>query len=348
MKKLIKFPKIVQFVNVIQNILRQVNFVGLDENGDAIYDPTIPKPTIKFVGTVKGHGTNAGVSFNAPNGIWYQSRENLITPQVDNAGFAFFASSNEQHFMRIIHDVAVEHDINLHKNTITIYGEWMGSGIQKNVAVSELPKAFYLFGIKISPFDEESVAYWVDIDGYENQENKIYNINTFGTYEVEVDLNNPKLSQNKIIDITEAIEAECPIGKYFGISGVGEGIVFICDFKGSRHIFKSKGLLHAGKSKVKVTKRVDDEKINLINDIVDKVTPIWRLDQMLTKSCDLLNGGTIERAKLGDYIRLVINDVLEEDSQVITDAGLEPKDINKGISEVARKYFFEQEQNQLS
>jgi len=56
MKKHISFPSIEQFKNVIANVNRKHNFVGLDENGDAIYDPSKPKPKLKFKGTVKLHG----------------------------------------------------------------------------------------------------------------------------------------------------------------------------------------------------------------------------------------------------------------------------------------------------
>ncbi len=347
MKKHISYPKIKQFTEIIQQINRQATFVGLDENGEAIYDSLLPKPILTFKGTVKIHGTNSGVSFNSQQGIWFQSRENIITPQVDNAGFAFFASSKERVFMSIIQDVAVAHGVDMDINTISIYGEWAGKGIQKNVAVSELDKCFYLFGIKISPFNEEFPAYWVDCTQYEFPEERIFNIHKFQTYEVEVDFNNPKLSQNKMFDLTQQVEAECPVGKYFGVSGIGEGIVFSTSYKDSHYIYKCKGLLHAGKSKVKVIKQVDDEKLRKVIEIVDKVTPIWRLDQMLTKACDLLNGGTIERKKLGDYLRLVINDILEEESNVISEAGLEPKEINSEISKIAKNYFFEQEQKQV-
>ena len=80
MKKMIKFPSIEQFRAIVSNVNRHFNFIGLDENGDAIYDQTLPKPVIKFKGTVKLHGTNAGVSFNNIGGLWAQSRENIITP----------------------------------------------------------------------------------------------------------------------------------------------------------------------------------------------------------------------------------------------------------------------------
>ena len=80
MKKHISFPSIEQFKNVIADINRSHNFVGLDENGVAIYDPSRPKPVLAFKGTVKLHGTNFGVSYNELEGIWAQSRENIVTP----------------------------------------------------------------------------------------------------------------------------------------------------------------------------------------------------------------------------------------------------------------------------
>ena len=131
----------------------------------------------------------------------------------------------------------------------------------------------------------------------------------------------------------------------FEIGVIGEGIVWATEYKDVVHRFKVKGELHAGKSKVKTLSKVDDVKINKIIEISEKVTPTWRLAQMIDKSCDLGNGGVLDRCKLGEYLRLVINDVIKEDFDIIAEAGLEPKDVNKYVSEIARRYFFDQEKN---
>ena len=102
MKKHISFPSIEKFSNIVGNVNRQYNFVGLDEAGEAIYDLTKSKPVLTFTGTIKLHGTNAGVCYNAVDGLWVQSRENIITPESDNAGFAFFVASTESEFRRFI------------------------------------------------------------------------------------------------------------------------------------------------------------------------------------------------------------------------------------------------------
>lgn len=347
MKKLIKFPSIEQFRTVIAAINRQVNFIGLDENGQAIYDQSIPKPTLTFKGTCKLHGTNSGVSYNEIDGIWYQSRENIITPQKDNAGFAFFAESNKEAFIDLFNKVKEKENIDLTKNTISIFGEWCGSGIQKGVAISQIPKSIFIFGVKIAPFEIEGLekqnpSYWVDSSYLKCIEKRIYNVNDFETYNIDIDFNVPQLSQNKLSDLTIEVEEQCPIGKSFGVEGIGEGIVWFCDYKGQRYIFKVKGEKHS-KSKVKVLNKVDDEKISKALEIAEKVTPEWRLEQMLEQACDFINGGAIDRSKLADFIRFVIADVLKEELDIISEAGLEPKDINKYISDIARKYFFEQE-----
>lgn len=127
------------------------------------------------------------------------------------------------------------------------------------------------------------------------------------------------------------------------ISMIGEGIVWSTNLNGNVHRFKVKGELHAGKSKVKTLNRVDDEKLKKTLEIAEKVTPTWRLAQMLETACDFMNGGTLDRSKLGEYIKLVMADVIKEDMDLLVEAGLEPKDIGKYVSEIARRYFFDQE-----
>lgn len=354
MIKQISYPSIEQFRNVVTILNRQFTFIGLDAEGNPIYDASIPKPVITFKGTVKLHGTNAGISYHPNVGIWAQSRENIITTKKDNAGFAWFVEANTDLFLGLFKQVIDKEGIDPNNNYITIYGEWAGQGIQGKVGISNIPKSLFIFGVKISPIDSptdsesvvdgvKSTAYWVDSDYLESPENKIYNITKFKTFEVQVDFNAPQLAQNLFVEITDSVEQQCPVSKELGFEGIGEGVVWSTNYKGNVYRFKVKGEKHAGASRVKTLKPVDDDKINLIIDTANKVTPVWRLEQMLEKTFDFMNGGVIDRAKMGDFIRLVVNDVFKEDSDIIMEAGLEPKDINKNISEIARRYFFEQE-----
>jgi hypothetical protein len=344
MKKMIKFPSIEQFRTVVSNVNRHFNFVGLDENGEAIYDPTLPKPTITFKGTVKIHGTNAAVSYNAKE-LWAQSRENIITPEKDNAGFAFFVESNKEAFYELFAQV-MDKTIpwpDPYKNTITIYGEWAGGNIQKGVGVCNLPKSFFIFGVKITPHTETeeelkaNPAYWVDYTYLRAPEHNIYNIDDYPTYSIDIDFNMPQLVQNQLSELTIKVEEECPVAKAFGYSGIGEGIVWTAEFKGNVHRFKVKGEKHSS-SKVKTLAAVDVEKLNSIKEFVDYAVSESRFNQALENIFP--NNEPIDVKKMGDVIRWVVNDVIKEEMDTLVENQLEPKEINKYISSKVREMFF--------
>lgn len=347
MKKHVDFPSIGQYREVVSNINRNHNFVGLDDDGEAIYDITKPKPTLRFKGTVKLHGTNFGILFNDAEGVWCQSKENIITSQKDNAGAAFFVESHMTAFLNLFGEIKNKYQIDTSIYTICLYGEWAGKGIQKNVAICNIDKSMFIIGIKIAKLeDQDFVNYWVDSSSFRDVENKIYNIQDYKIYEIDIDFNRPDLSQDKIIEMTLEVETECPVGKEFGFTGIGEGIVF-CHHTEKGHVyrFKSKGEKHAGKSKVKTLKPVDSEKINKIIGVANKVCTQGRLQQMFDLEIDTINGGAVDRSKIAGFLRRVINDVMKEEMYIIAEAGLEPKDVNSYISKIAKDFFFVQEKD---
>lgn len=338
MKKHISYPKIQQFRNIVANINREITFTGLDEDGNALYDPSIKKPVLTFKGTVKLHGTNASVCYNEKDGFWVQSRQNIITVIKDNAGFAFFAESNNIHFLSLIQDIKNENNIDTSIYTISIYGEWAGKGIKKGVGISQLEKAFYVFGVKVSkPQDEEFNSYWVDSSNIRNNDCRIFNVNDYKTYSIDVDFNMPQLSQNKFAEITEQVEKECPISKAFGIdNGMGEGVVWSVEYKGNNHRFKVKGEKHSV-SKVKKLASVDVEKLNSIQEFVEYAVTKNRFNQAIENVFGIED---IDIKKMGDLIRWVVTDITKEEMDTMSQNGLEPKDVNKYISNKTREMFF--------
>lgn len=343
MKKHISYPKILQFRNVIQSIDRQVCFAGLDEEtGEPIYDPSLPKPVIKFKGTVKLHGTNASVCYNETDGFWAQSRNGIITPEKDNAGFALFAYSKKGLLSSILNSIAELEGIDISCNTITMYGEWAGKGVQKSVAVSELDKAFYVFGVKVTP-DSEDDSYWIEDDYFDSIPlERIYTITSFPTYEIDVDMKIPQLAVEKLQQITEEVEKECPVAKHFGVSGIGEGVVWSAEYKGSSHRFKVKGEKHSV-TKVKKLASVDVEKLTSINEFVEYAVTKQRVSQAIQ---EVFKGEELVNNKIGDLIRWVIKDINSEEMDTLVKNNLEPKDVNKYISTKTREMFFE-EQNKF-
>lgn len=340
-----KFPSIEQFRNVVREVKHRATYKGLDENNQPIYDGSAILPKLRFLGSVKLHGTNAGIVYTwDPLSFEYvshvQSRSNIITPLKDNAGFATFVHSINPD--TILEKLMKVHPMDYTPNEIEVFGEWCGGNIQSNVALNGLDKMFVIFAIKI---DEVWLNHEI-LREVKIPESKVYNIFDYETYEIVIDFNQSESSVNKIIELTTSVEDECPVAKQFGSSGIGEGIVFRCieeGYNSSRFWFKSKGDKHAGKSKVKTMKPVDDERINKINELAQKLTPVWRLDQMLTETFDLMNGGELTKAKLGEYIKAVSSDVVKEELDTIVESGFEVKDVMPKISNIARLYYFERE-----
>lgn len=340
--KCIKFPKIEQFRNVVSAILRQSDFVGLDDNGDAIYDSSKLKPTLKFKGSVKLHGTNAGVSYTDNLGIWAQSKGVAypLTELASHMGFTFFVNSNKELFEKFMKDIAEKNNIDTSKLCITIFGEWVGKGIQKGVSISEIEKSFFIFGVKVSnPDDENFTSFWLDHSGIRSNEDKVFNILDFPTFEVEINFNIPQLVQNVLGNITEEVEKECPVGKFFGHSGIGEGVVWSCDLNGVRHCFKVKGELHSV-SKVKTLASVDVEKLNSIQEFVEYSVTRARFEQGLGEV--FASPEEYDTKKTGDIIRWIVNDIMTEEMDVMIENKLTPQDVNKYVSTKARQMFFQE------
>jgi len=319
------FPSIDQFRQTIREVKSNHDYKGKSEDDSPIYLHDSPYPEIFFEGTVKIHGTNAAV-VKYQDRIEYQSRERVLSLTQDNAGF-MLAMMNK--------DLNEIFDNYSFDEYIAVYGEWCGQGIQKGVAVSQLPKMFVVFAVKV---DGE----WQDFKGidFEEKLNKIgvYSIHQFERYYISVDFNNPELSQNRLIEITERVEAECPVGRYFGVSGVGEGVVWSANHNDRHYIFKVKGEKHSV-SKVKTLASVDVEQIENIKQFVESVVTENRLEQgfeYLERNSSL----PPDQSQTGDFLRWVVNDVMKEESDTIVSNQLEVKKVNSAISNKARVWYF--------
>ena len=339
MKKFCSFPEIGQYRQIVKTVTDRARFVGKDEEGNAIYDNAKMLPIQKFTGTVKLHGTNAGVTLSKDGEMYAQSRSNIITVEKDNAGFAFFVESKKDVFKYKFFN---QLDFKGY-DYITIFGEWCGGNIQKGVAINGLSKRFVVFDIKYSyETDEQGNNTYTSnelIETIKSPEDNIFNIYDFPVYEVEVDFNNPAEVQNKIIELTLQVEDECPVGKHFGSIGVGEGIVFsYIDEDGSKSRFKSKGEKHSN-SKVKVLASVDTDKLNSVKEFVEYAVTENRLNQGLEKVFGI--NGRLDITKMGEFINWVKGDVIKEELDTLTDNKLEPKDIISATSVKAKTWLLE-------
>lgn len=315
-----KFPSIEQFRSVVRTVKTQHDYQGKDENGEAIYQHLSNYPTLKFQGTVKLHGTNASVVKYKDGRLEYQSRERVLSLYQDNASFMMSMMPKNLDFLFS----GVEFD-----DYCAVYGEWCGGNIQKGVAINGLPKMFVIFGIKI---DDE----WVELPSWKHDnENGIYNILQFPTYDVEIDFNNPELIQNKLIEDTLTVEDECPVGKYFGVSGIGEGIVYKCTTNPNL-IFKSKGEKHSV-SKVRTINAVDVEALAGIQEFVDSVVTENRLEQGLAYLYEMKI--EISPKTTGEFLGWVVRDILKEETDTIVANQFDMKKVKSAVVNRARMWY---------
>lgn len=316
-----KYPSIEQFRHVIKKVRTDHDYKGKDENEEPVYNHDSDYPIINFKAHVKKHGTNAAIHWNKGS-IAFQSRNNIITVQNDN--FGFVAEMSKLNNMKALFDFFAET-----LDDIVLYGEWCGKGIQENVALSQVDRMFVIFAAKIN--DK-----WADIPKSFAKYRKrhgccIWSNDEFPNWNFEIDFNSPEIAQNAIIEKTIEVENECPIGKYFGISGTGEGIVLEAFHNGQHYIFKSKGEKHSS-SKVTKLANIDIEKIKNIKQFVFVAVTTNRLKQGLEN---------IEVRNVKHFIDWMIRDVFKEENDTIVQNNLDAGMIAKEIGNVARKWFLE-------
>lgn len=338
MNQHISFPSIKQYKNVIKHIRDSAKY----------YECQLP--VVKFVGTVKLHGTNAAVcrpSGGKVDDHYQQSRERLLTLTSDNAGFCAFTLQHKDVFEKLF--TAIEARTSS-KGIIQIYGEWCGGNIQKGVGLNHVPKQFVIFGIRVS--DDAASQEWASIPALKEITGEIKHdfvkcIYDFQTWEVDIDFNDPAASQNKLVEITDAVEKDCPVarkllGPDFSERLVGEGVVWVAvessvpaiNISGVR--FKVKGAEHQS-SKVKTLAAVDEEKLATVAEFVDVVCTESRLQQGI----DVLKqrGLEVDAKNTGDYIKWCMEDILKEESELMVNSGLCTKDITGPICSKAHQFW---------
>ena len=336
MKKFCKFSDIGQFREIYATIKHRAQYIGKDENGECIYDTTIPLPTVKVLGTVKIDGSNGGITMNKEGEIWAQSHDRILTLEEDNYNFAFILESKKEIFKELLNKI----DFNGY-DYITIFGEVAGKGIQKGMAVCQLPRMFVIFDIKRS-YDDNSkgdnkYASIDEIKTLRSPENNIYNIYDFTTFEVEIDFNEPQEAMDRLTDITTNVGVKCPFGEAMGVEGRGEGEVFVFyDEDGNKYRFKVK----AEKSKISKTKElvtIDVERVNSIREFVEYSVTENRLNQGLeqTFGCN----GILDITRMGCFLQWLAGDIIKEEMDVLIKNNLEPKAVTGAISKKGRDWL---------
>jgi hypothetical protein len=335
-----KWASIEQFSNVVKQVRQWAKYHG------------VALPTITYKGSVKLHGTNAAIVLhrdaNGEISVHAQSRERMLTIESDNAGFCLWVMHNKEAFNEWA-------EIYLNWNeTLYVYGEWCGGTIQKGVALNQLEKHFALFSRVV--IDRNGDEYWGHCHSFSTIETtgagamtKIDEI--VEPLQITVDFNDPGAVQAFLFEETMKVETECPYAKAFGVSGIGEGLVWTpmnqvvvekddgTEVTLPTILFKTKGEKHSA-SKVKVVKEITSAEIEArqnVKEFLDDFVTENRLSQGFDKLTEM--GLSHEMKNLGAYLKWVSGDVLREGRDVIEASMLDPKEICKAIPDIARKYF---------
>jgi len=340
------FESIEQYRNVIDIIQHMTRYIGRNPvDNKPMYDHLKILPTLKFNGTVKLHGTNSAIGYDPKsNQYWAQSRGGIVTATKDNVGFAKFAEKTEvkSYMIPILSAISSENE----NYPIVVYGEWCGAGIQKGVAIANLPKMFVIFAVKVlkhvATDENETEANDIlladeVISRFSNKDLNVWNVNQFKTWEIEIDFNQPKISQNELVLITDTVEKECPVGASFGVKGVGEGVVWTTTYLGKTLRFKVKGDEHSS-SKVTTLAPVDTEKLENINKFIEYSVTENRLNQGIEQVFTTKDLKPNVK-QIADFLKWVVVDVLKEESDTIKSNNIKEADVVKEINSVARKWF---------
>jgi len=307
------------------------------------------KEPISFRGTIKLHGTNSSVRHTKDGELIAQSRTRVITPVSDNAGFAFFVEKKKDSILEICKIVRDSYGIDP-SNDLIIYGEWIGPGVQKGMAINQLPeKQWVLFSFKVIDGEKEN---YIDIKpSFEEKFKKdnIFSVFDIPQWNITVDFENVESKENAVnqfTKLTDEVEKECPWAKQWNISGLGEGIVWqpIGKFWGDSNLFfKTKGEKHKNTSPKEHKEQLNPEILSTIEEFVKFALTPNRLNQGIDAIKEA--GHSLELSSTGHYLKWVGNDVARECCLELEDNKLEWSQVAKAVNENARKYFHQMVQD---
>ena len=316
-----------------------MKLLKIDEHpNQEMWDIEIEDSHCFFANGVLVHNSNGSTRYDKSGELVAQSRERELSLLSDNHGFYSFVFKREKLFRELCENLIQDND------QVVVYGEYFGSGINGGVAVNQLSKRFAIFGIRWIKegmldiwADTISLNSWLDPFIQDLNDNDIYNITQFGTWKIDIDFNSPELAQNKLIEITNEIERECPVGRYFGISGIGEGLVASHN---GEHFYqlKSKGTLHSN-TKVKILNPIDEELLKSVKEFANNFVTESRLKQGVEfLKTELLLEPTPENT--GAFIKHIVTDIFKEENENILVNNLNPKKVAQEIGTLARKWYF--------
>jgi len=298
-----------------------------------------PLPRVAYRAKVKLDGTNAGIQIHPDGRVLAQSRSQLLDAGNDNMGFGDWVAQNFGYFARLKRE-----------QVLVVFGEWCGQGIQKRAAISQIGrKILVVFAIQVG--DGTSAPAVVEVEPTRLRELLPEHPDLFvlpwldARFELDfADDEQARREAERISAEVEQVEREDPwVRGCFGVPGVGEGIVLYPHLNGeavvdrqrlSELMFKAKGEKHQAVRQKKAA-QLEPEVARGIDAFVELVLAEPRLEQGIAEACQTPVG----MPQIGAFLKWVAHDVQKECGAELGAAGLTWEQVNRAISNHARRWF---------
>jgi tRNA-binding EMAP/Myf-like protein len=293
-----------------------------------------PPPTIGYRAKVKLHGTNSGVQILPDGGVVAQGRNQVLSLDEDNAGFAAWVAQTKAAFETLAS--ADRH--------LTLFGEWCGAGIQKGVAICGIGrKVFVIFAAQIGNHHAEAATLVTEPNKLAELTPKHPDILVLPWHgeAIALDFGAPEAAVATLNAMVEAVESNDPwVQEIFGVAGTGEGLVLYPQIESTQRddvaalLFKAKGDKHRVR-KAKKAVEVAPEVARSVEAFVATFATEARLAQGLAEACPA--GASMKQ--MGAFLKWVSQDVRKESVSDLEAAGLEWGQVAKAITNAARLWF---------
>lgn len=300
-------------------------------------------PIVKYRSKIKLHGMNMGIQIHENGTVIPQSRtQNLLT--ADLMGFARWVNAEEQA------NKSWSNIRNNGVNNIIIYGEWVGNGVQKGVAISNIgKKIFAVFAARY--MDDKNNDLVIEPEALVKLVGNIQDVFILPWHhkEYEIDFSKSNEELQPIIDNMNKdvflIEQNDPwVEATFGIKGVGEGLVMYPVSK--EHLgyinfnnlcFKAKGEEHKN---IKTAKPVELDAITA--DGVEQFAYMVLTTARLEQGATAVNiNSAFDMKFVAKFIGWISSDVEKETKAELEASKLEWKQVQRAIANKARLWYLD-------
>lgn len=307
----VKWPKIGHYSTVVETV----------EHPET---PWTNEPRL-YLGKIKLHGCNVAVGRTTDGDLYAQSRNRIITPGDDQYAFAAFVRDNEPFFTLEPGEM--------------VYGEWCGRGINQGAAICNIDRRVF---VAFAGRGTDGNLYCAEEDLLACVDPTHHTMVLPYMYAVKVDY-----GERSAAEISRAVDEveQCDpwVKSTFGISGVGEGLVFYptnhpddaIPWTTFEHTaFKAKGQKHAVVTK-KAPATKDPARAADAEAFARMVLPEARLEQGMAEV-----GGTRDIRQTGAFLKWVLADVQEECQAELTASNLTWDDVKGPLVDIARAWWF--------